>query len=723
MRRFSMLLAAVAAPLMLVLVISAGSATVPARKLHHVVRPIAAVAMDGARVAYVTDDDAVRVWNVRTGTIAGLQPGSGHYMDHPFIPEVAIAGTRVAWITLGITGNSQETWARLYTRSLTSGTRRVASAFRTDGYSDGDVELWDGNWLTGLVGSGKLLAVSRWTTKPNADFSGNVISNARLSVIPATREPLRVIASGEQSIVSASSDANRVAVLGPDDSVGIYSATGALLKQIRPSSAKEIAYGGGRLVVLTDAKTLEVYDSRSGELLHTWPIHTKHSYLQAEKLSAYGRIGLYVVSPISGTQRIHLVDLDNGKELVLPPASHMSGSQYAVVRQLGVVYSVNTYRSGTPPKMAATLVFLSTARVLSILAAAPKTTQTASRVICRYPIVKHYRPSFFVDPGLYRLSDQPGETQIGLCAQEAATAKVVLFAPVGVEMNLNATPGAVLGRLSAKSDRLGKRIGIDFPRRNGSIVAADPKLYAHNRCSPGVHHAVWLLRTRSVDGKFAINLPLYVDEVDPTAGFANYRMQMCFSSPSDRTRISGWPGHTIFRSMNLFFDPNVVAEQPTIPAAYVWHGVFTPFRSNGLANAAGRVEGRATQLLPVVWTLSGSYDPVRQAANITGSLIRGGQPVRSDPYGFSGLIWQGTALGGDFPGILNPSRLPLDIDASGHFSASAPITKGAYFRASGGTVLQYGIGCKPPSITPKGCVSASLSGFAMPSPIIRVTVP
>jgi hypothetical protein len=121
--------------------------------------------------------------------------------------------------------------------------------------------------------------------------------------------------------------------------------------------------------------------------------------------------------------------------------------------------------------------------------------------------------------------------------------------------------------------------------------------------------------------------------------------------------------------------------------------------------------------------LSGTYDPVRQVANITGSLTRGGQPVRSDPYGFSGLIWQGTALGGDFPGIVNPTRIPLEIDASGHFSASAPITQGTYFRASGGTVLQYGIGCKPPSIAPKGCVSASLSGFAMPSPITRVKVP
>jgi hypothetical protein len=370
MKRLAMSLAAVAAPLLLVLVVSAASANVPARKLHHIGRPAAAVAMDGARVAYVTDDDAVRVWNVQTGATALLRPGSGHYMEHPFIPEVAIAGTRVAWITLSIDGNSQETWARLYTSSLTSEVRRVASAFRTDGYSDSGVELWDGDWLTGVVGSGKVLAVSRWTTKPKPDFSGNTISNARLSVIPATRGPLRVIASGDQSIVSASADAGRVAVLRPDDSVGIYSSTGVLVKQITPSSAKEIALGGGRLVVLTDTKKLEVYDSRSGKLLYTWPIHTKRSYLQAGKLGASGRIGLYVVSPISSTQRIHLVDLANGKEIVLAPSPHMSGPQFAAVGRLGVVYSVNTYRAGAHPKAAGTLVFLSTARVLSMIARA-----------------------------------------------------------------------------------------------------------------------------------------------------------------------------------------------------------------------------------------------------------------------------------------------------------------------------------------------------------------
>jgi hypothetical protein len=246
MKRLSSV-AAIAAPLLLVLVLSSAAVTAPAPKLKQVSRPIAALAVDGARVAYVTDDDAVRVWNLRSGATKHLRRGAGHFMDNPLIPEVAIAGTRVAWITLSPRGNSQETWARLYTRSLTSGVHQVAAAFRRDGYyGSKGAEVWEGNWLAGLVGSGNVLAVSRWMTTPKADLSGVAISNARLSLIDSRRPVLRVIATGEKAIVSASADRSRVAVLRPDDSVGIYSASATLLRQIVPSSAKEIAYGEGR---------------------------------------------------------------------------------------------------------------------------------------------------------------------------------------------------------------------------------------------------------------------------------------------------------------------------------------------------------------------------------------------------------------------------------------------------------------------------------------------
>jgi WD40 repeat protein len=370
MTRLATVTAAISTPLLVALVVASAATKPPPREVKHVNAPIAGVAMDGPRVAYVTDDDAIRVWNIRTGATTGLRPGSGRYMDNPSIPEVAIAGTRVAWITRSVVGNSQETWERLFARSLTGKTQRLATAFRTDGYSDdGTVELWDGAWLQGLVGSGHVLGLSRWTTRPNADRTGMTVSSARLSLIDPSRPALRTIVSGGSGIVSASADNGRIAVLRSDDSVGIYSSAGKLLLQIRPSSAEEIAYGGGRLVVLTDAKTLEVYDARTGALRHTWPIRTKATAAQAGNLEAYGRIGLYTVDPRFLSQRRHLIDLDTGKELVLPPTSHVWGAGGAAIGPLGLVYSVNTYRFGASTLQAGTLVFVPTAKVLAMLAA------------------------------------------------------------------------------------------------------------------------------------------------------------------------------------------------------------------------------------------------------------------------------------------------------------------------------------------------------------------
>jgi hypothetical protein len=310
-----------------------------------------------------------------------------------------------------------------------------------------------------------------------------------------------------------------------------------------------------------------------------------------------------------------------------------------------------------------------------------------------------------------------------LCAQENATAKIVLLAPAGVVIRLDAAPGTALGRLSAKA-RV-SRTAVDLPLRNGSIVAADPARFAHNPCAPGIHAAVWLLRTKTATGKVAINLPLYVDKIEPRPanGKSVYRLQMCLGSFNNKRRVAGWPAHTLFRSMNLLVNPSVVSERPTEPGAYVWHGLFTPFRTNGVPNAAGTVESRATQMLPVVWTLNGSYYASQHAAVLSGALTQGGQPVS----GLKFVIWYGTALGGTFPGILNPkidSNYPT-TDGAGHFSATVPIAESTYFRASGGTVLLYvdRAGCTPPSIASKGCVSASQSGFATASPIVKVNVP
>jgi hypothetical protein len=331
-----------------VFAVSGAGAKVPSSTLTHAKHSIVAVAIDGPRVAYSTDQNAVLVWNVLTGKTTrarGVHLGTG-----AGIPELAVAGTRVAWILTHVAGNSLETRAQLMVSSPTGAGRRVvASAFRTDGVDDNGVEVWDGNWLTGLAGSEKVLAVGRWTT------THNVPSNERLSLIDS-KGHLRVIASGPGTVVSAGVDGGRIAVLRPDGTVGVYTTGGTLKLEVTPSSAREVALGGGRLAVLTRTKTLEVYDPASGALLHVWQLPTA----KAGNLRVWGRIGVYSEPYGWASQHVHVLDLLTGRAFVLPSALRPWAAP-AVVGRLGLVYGSNSWRHG------GTLVFLSTSRVLSRL--------------------------------------------------------------------------------------------------------------------------------------------------------------------------------------------------------------------------------------------------------------------------------------------------------------------------------------------------------------------
>jgi hypothetical protein len=350
------------------------------------------------------------------------------------------------------------------------------------------------------------------------------------------------------------------------------------------------------------------------------------------------------------------------------------------------------------------------ALVLMLTAGAQAVGRKGLLIYCGHDAGKSYLPSFYVNPGLYRLDSSPLPTEISMCSNRSATAKVVLLAPRGVTLDLSRAPGAAIGLVSGKA-QVGKRT-VDLPRRLGTIVVADPARYARNACATGPHGAVWLLKTSTADGKLHFALPVYLDTA---GGDAAYRLQLCFGSA--KHAIPGWPAKAVFRLLTLSVAHDVLSEEPTKPAAYTWHGFFTPFRTNGWPNPAARVESRATQLLPVVWTLGGVYDAGAGAARLTGSLTQGGQPVG----GLKFVLWHGAGLGGAFPGILDPTISYATTDAAGQFWASVPIAATTYFRASGGTVLQYSR-CRGPSTAPKGCVSASTSGFASPSSIVEVMV-
>lgn len=339
------------AALVLLLGVQAATAKTPGT-VKQTRSPITTLAMDGSRVAYAAGGK-VYVWNRATGTTTLVR---GAYNRHT--AEIAIAGLRVAWITRHVVGNSQQTTESLFTGSV--GTRGRLLASGRHYLKDWQNHVWYGRWIAGTVGSGSTLAVSSWWSR-----SDGTCTAQRLSLVTPTG--LKQIATGPGAIMAASADGGHIAVLrseeawpqygpSPAVTVGIYSTSGKLLREITPTSADEVALSGGQLVVLTETKTLEVYNWTTGKLVHTWPVATTLPR-QAGHLAVADQLAVYAGGP--GIRKVHLIRLTTGKDVVVATGK---GSGYwshdAAMSSHGLVYAVNDPTHGK-------LVFVPMAKLLA----------------------------------------------------------------------------------------------------------------------------------------------------------------------------------------------------------------------------------------------------------------------------------------------------------------------------------------------------------------------
>jgi hypothetical protein len=371
---------------LLVLSTQAGAAKPQPSRVLPTAQPIWTLAMDGRRVAYMMDKRRVGVWNVVTGATAWIRgdyPSKGHNFGYG-TGEVAIAGTRVALITRFVTGNTLQTQERLYTAPVGGFVRQIGK-LTNHSSSSGDCTVPGsggsfGNWIGGLVGSGRALAVSSWKSNDAAT------TGERLSLIVPTG--LRTIATGPGAIVSQSADGGHIAVLRSTDAwpayqgpaeqstpmVGVYSTSGTLLGEIAlnvalpntcgyPSTFIRIALGGNQLVVLrlqlpqagSLTATVEVYNWTTGVLVHTWPLVLSHASPIADRLFVSGRIAL-----VSGAFKLQLLDLTTGNQVTIAASRPNSP---ATIGSRGLVYAVNSL--GRTPH--GKLVFVPMAKLLQLV--------------------------------------------------------------------------------------------------------------------------------------------------------------------------------------------------------------------------------------------------------------------------------------------------------------------------------------------------------------------
>lgn len=339
--------------LALALVTSAAGtpATHSSKVVRHFQLSVAALAIDGDRVAYglssryasKPNTTSVHVWNVRTGkTVKVSGKKTAHADDSSTgagVFQLALAGSRVAWLA-NVGGNSEGD-DYLFTSSATKPhEHQVASASRFgDGCPGRSFSDCAGPWLGGVVGSGNLIAANRWTT----DSNGGVTAG-QLDVLSGTK--LKLIANGANTVQAAVADGGRVAVLRADGSVALYSAAGKVLLTVNPPGAQVVALAGKSLVVATATRQLKLYNAHTGSLRKTF---SARGARQPRNLGVQGNVAIYTTGSAG---ELHAVNLATGKDRVI--AKPHGGIELADLDSAGLVYVDNGFGTNFGK---ATLVF------------------------------------------------------------------------------------------------------------------------------------------------------------------------------------------------------------------------------------------------------------------------------------------------------------------------------------------------------------------------------
>lgn len=364
---------------LLVLSAQAGATKPQPMRVKYMPSPVRTLAFDRSRVAYVSNGK-VYVWNVATGATSVIR-GTYATVGRPKVPayaltidhEVAIAGTRVAFVTRYVNNGGELTdltHERLYVAPVGGWAHRVGPVFSSALPASGAGGV-SGTLSAGPIGSGNLLALSTWSS----DYDTK--SDEALQLI--TPSGLQTITTGPGAIVAESASNGRIAVLVSSafpPTVRIYSSTGAFLSELAPSAAREIALSGSRLVVLTWKNTVDVYDWSTGDLLHTWPVATVPPGARTAHLAVYGRLAVYAIDSGYATPRtLRLLDLETGRDVAVvrargggrPGGTYRSTNQDAAMNRHGLVYIVNYTPRAHPREVRGKLVFVPMAKLVARL--------------------------------------------------------------------------------------------------------------------------------------------------------------------------------------------------------------------------------------------------------------------------------------------------------------------------------------------------------------------
>ena len=300
-----------------------------------------------------------------------------------------------------------------------------------------------------------------------------------------------------------------------------------------------------------------------------------------------------------------------------------------------------------------------------------------------------------------------GATDLTISVDQAddATAKVTIYVPQGYTGTLGVAAGTQLGTIDASIIAFAISPTQPLPLK-GVIQADDPAKYVANRCSPGTHEAVWLLRLQAAGTELAV--PGYLDTVTaPTeAPLGKFKLQFCLPSPYIPQSAGGAQLGAKLVSATLHLS-NAFA-LPSQNGSYGWTAVTTPYTvDTGTPNAAGTVQARAFVQLPAQLSLKAKVKKKR--ATLSGAL-------RVNLAGLAGV--KVSLLSGSSRTKLKAAG-SATTRAGGAFSFRKTVRKTTYFRARV-TVATRSASCTGgvPGIP---CMSATANGFTAQSAVVKVT--
>ena len=192
-----------------------------------------------------------------------------------------------------------------------------------------------------------------------------------------------------------------------------------------------------------------------------------------------------------------------------------------------------------------------------------------------------------------------------------ASARVVFYAPPGIQTDLSGAVGAQIGTGSATVAILSS--GGATASASGTLLVADPASVPAGFTVPiaaisqactqtTTHSAFWLLRATINDQP--LEVPLFVDQTSgPEAQFSSLKIQVCFRSPYIPPAQGGQPlGVTPLEAHLTLTNVSF----PVAGTAFPWTGLFIPYTvGTGSANPLAAAESQSIASYPITLSLSG----------------------------------------------------------------------------------------------------------------------